>query len=255
LLGAGVIAFFEFVRWVFGENQDVKQQFYARHREQLVLLALWALPMMVFSTATCITLPGYALNFFPAVAIVAGIAVWKFTDRIVARSGRTFAPLLAAGAVVGVNVAVFLAPAHWADRTLAGMPLSASHIRDNDRCLAEAFSIIRSQFRPEEVVICHRAEYFFWSFRHFQYHLPEYRNLLLVHDSSLPDERGEKFWLGLGKDTEFIDRLDVRPNETILLVVPRGESLSMFKKFFDISGAQEIEGTAGTLFAVRGAGY
>jgi predicted deacetylase len=62
-------------------------------------------------------------------------------------------------------------------------------------------------------------------------------------------------WPTCGARTEFIDRLNGHPGETVLLVVPPGESLSMFEKFFNIGKAQEVGGTAGTLFALRGAGY
>jgi hypothetical protein len=250
LLGAAVFAGGELLRFVLLQRREVRCQFYTRHSEQLRLLALWLFPMLAFNMATYMTMPGYVLNYFPCLAILAGLAVWKFTVRPATQFGNLAAGALTLLGVVVLNGFVFMMQPGWGNRLLKGLPLTARQLNEHDQRLLEMFAIIRARYRPDEVLICHEAQFFYWGFRHFQYYLPEYRNVLLATDGSLPGERGRRFWVGYLLRTEFIKPQEVPTALTAVLVVPPGLDLKTFATFFDVSKARPVKDSGDLLYFV-----
>jgi hypothetical protein len=245
LLLATVISVGELFCWVFSERADVKQQFYSTHVEQLRVLTLWILPMLLFWLGMYVTTPGYVLCFFPGLAIVAGIAAQRIATRlsrflngcelVPEKRSKLVALLLVCGLLAGVNTAVFIGQPRPLDHLLAGLPLTGVEILQHDQQLTKCFRIIRDKFRPEDVVIYHGDQYFYWGFRQFQYHLPEYRNVLLTPDASVSSELQHKRWVGQWRQTTFIDSTDDLPERIGLLVVPPGESVRVFRQYFNLS--------------------
>jgi hypothetical protein len=249
LLLAALISVSEFFCWVFGEPAEVKQQFYNTHVDQLRVLALWILPMLLFWLGMYVTTPGYVLCFFPGLAIVAGIAVQRIATRLSGFfSGRELMPekraklialLLVCGLVAGVNATFFVEQPRPLDSPRAGLLLTGADILQHDQQLIKCFRIIRERFRPEDVVIYHHGDqYFYWGFRQFQYHLPEYRNVLLTSDASLPGELQHKRWVGQWRQTTFIDSTGSLAERIGILVVPPGESVRLFRRYFNLSRAE-----------------
>jgi hypothetical protein len=204
--------------------------------------------MLAFSAATCVTLPGYVLNFFPGLALVAGAAVARFARRQAVRLGGLRAGIITGIGVLGINCFVFLAPPSWTSRVRTGLPLTAAELRERDQQLGRVFELIRSRYRPGETLICHHLEYFFLSFRHFQYHLPKYDNALLTPDTSFPGKRGKQLWFGHQRQTELVDRLELRPYATLLLVVPPFEKVNIFQSHWPVDRAEVVPGSGGTLY-------
>ncbi len=190
----------------------------------------WLLPMAAFGVFVYTTMPGYVLNYFPALALLAGAGIGRWSE-------KTWLRLSLISAVAILDVVAFAARPGW---------MSAHQIREQDRALEQCLEVIRATYAPEEVVICHRGQFFFWSFRQFQYHLPEYRSVLLQFDESLPGERGHKFWVGHHRRLQFVESV---PAGRALLVVPPGESVAMFGRYFDVSQAHAVQGTAGRVYA------
>jgi hypothetical protein len=131
------------------------------------------------------------------------------------------------------------------------MDLTGVEIRQHDSALAACFQVIRQRWPSKKVVLYHRHEDFYWGFRQFQYHLPEYRNVMLDVDSSLPGTLGSKKWVGYGKRTSFLDEFPPSDDPEILLVVPPEETLDIFKSHFDLREAELIAGTGVKLYVLQ----
>jgi hypothetical protein len=139
--------------------------------------------------------------------------------------------------VAATNVIAFAAPLNWTKYLLMGRPLTGREIREHDAKLAACFRTIRQNWPSHNVVVFHYRESFYWSFRQFEYHLPEYRNVLLTSDPSLPGVAGTQKWVGYGRHTTFQSDVEIPKAHQILLVVPPYESLDVFKPEFDVQKA------------------
>ena len=232
LLMAAVIATALFAWWMFAGSRANRQRFYDDHQRQFRLLALWIVPMLAFGLGAYMTMTGYVLSYFPGLAIAVAAVVGKVKKRAV------LVALLAL--IAAVNCAAFLSLCQGATQLMLGLPLTAVELREHDRTLAEDVAFIRREFNPKSTIICHGCQHFYWGFRHFQYHLPEYRNLLLDHDASLVGDSATKFWLSQNGRTAFVDQLPDRSHETMLLVVPPGLTLSIYQRFLDVRMAEPV---------------
>jgi len=253
LLVAGIASAMEFVHWVFFEGPASKSAVYRRYKTQLCVLALWIAPPMVFWTLMYVTMPGYVLNFFPAFAILAGLGLVGFSERVAAspEGKRSWALSCLLAIVVATNVVVFAAPVNWTKYLLMDLPLTGREIREHDANLATCFRTIRQNWPSRNVVVCHCRESFYWGFRQFEYHLPEYQNVLLTSDPSLPGVRGTQKWIGYGHRTTFQNDIRIPEGHQILLVVPPDESVDVFKSHFDTQKAVLITDSALRMYLLQ----
>ena len=196
---------------------------------------------------------GYVRNYFPGLEIPTGLAVWRFVARPATWFGRLVAGAISFLGVVLLNGSVFIVQPGWSDHLLKGLLLTARHLDEHDRQLAEAFAIIRTRYCSDEVLICHQAELFLRGFRRFKYHLPEYRDVLLTPDASIPGEGGRKLWLCYQRKTEFIDHWGMAQYKTLLPVVPPGEKVGVFASHCDVSRAELVDQSDGMLYAISSA--
>jgi hypothetical protein len=256
LLLAGVIAGVELWLLAFGCGREEKQRFVANYRNQLLFLTLWSAPLVTFYLAFWTTMPGHVLSYFPAMAILAGLAVHKSACRIAGACDPKKQVLqhqlvrrgwiLTLAAVMVLNCVIFLFRPPILSGLLLGLDLTAPDIRTHDRQLSAWFTAVRLQFRPEQVLICHYGEVFLWNIRQFQYHLPEYENCLLTQDRALVPPFDKKIWYTKNRRVEFEDWFDAHGKQTLVLIVPPGKGADLFAKAFDISHAKrwEINGSA-----------
>jgi hypothetical protein len=253
LLCAAIIAVLEFVHWVFFEPPERKVEFYQTHRVQLVALTLWVGPMLVFDILMYVAMPGHVLNFFPALAILASLGLAGFSERVAPSSTRKWPWGLALilALVTTTNAVVFVASPHWTAPLLMGLPLTGQEIREHDAGMAGCFRALRLNWPSRSVVLCHCGENFYWGFRQFEYHLPEYKNVLLTSDASLPDPLAMKKWVGYQRRTTFQDKIEITPGEQVLLVVPLNESVDIFKSFYDTRKAILVEDGAVKLYVLH----
>ena len=198
--------------------------------------------MLIFGVLMYIALPGHVLGFFPALAVLVSPGLVRFAERAVSSSAVN--RLRALGGVltfvVAVNVVVFVYPSRWVPRLLAGPPLTAVEIRQHDIDLSACFQAIRKTWPSRNVVICHRREDFYWGFRQFEYHLPEYRNVLLAVDSSLPGVLATRKWIGYERQTTFVSEVPSSDGQDIVLVVPPSDSLDRYEPQFDVRKARLV---------------
>ncbi len=239
LLGAAIISAVESIRWVFFVERATKEAIYRANREQICFLALWGVPMVLFWTFMYITMPGYVLNLFPSVAILAGLGIARFSRWVVAAwpGAKPWFLCSVWAFVVAINISVFLFSPGATMRPLLGLPLTAMEIYEHDAGLSACFQAIRQNWPSGNVVVCHRREEFYWGFRQFEYYLPEYTNLLLVADSSLPGTPGMREWIGYQRQTIFQTGVPIPAGDDILLVVPPEETVELFKDKFEVRGA------------------
>ncbi len=167
------------------------------------LIWWWLTPSILFGVVTYTTMPGYVLAYFPAVALLAGAGI-----------ARLKKPAPALVAVVLINTLVFCATDYG---------LTARQLDRQQQALSDALALIRSEYDPAQTLITHRGQHFYFGFRQFQYHLPEYRNLLTTPDASLPGARGRQLWLGQNRVTWFVDE----PPEAVTIVEADGASWSV----------------------------
>jgi hypothetical protein len=126
------------------------------------------------------------------------------------------------------------------DRLLLRLPLTAVEIRNHDRQLRAWFQTIRANYRPGEVTICHHEQWFLWGFRQFQYHLPEYDNLLVTPDRALLPPVGGSFWRARNRQTEYLGQITFQPGSLNVLVAPPGADVQEFTNVLDVADVKSL---------------
>jgi hypothetical protein len=230
LLGAGIVAAAEFVHWVFFREPIVRKSFYQANKAQFAVLALWMTPMFLFGLIMYSIMPGHVLHFFPALAVLAGLGVAALSKQLglwpLFRKPRAEGVVLAT--LVSINVVLFVYSPPTIMPILTGLPLTGAEIHQHDADLSACLRTIRSKWSPASVVICHRFENFYWGYAQFKYYLPEYQNVLV--------------WNA---------RPPAVPAADILLVVPPGESLDLFRPIFDLRNAVLVAEDGAKLYVLR----
>jgi hypothetical protein len=223
-----------------------------RRDDRVWFYLIWLGPMILFWSVFYTYVAGHVLSYFCGVAVLTGaataIVAREISERVKGIRQKCALLVLTAG-MVGVNAWGFLFRPRFVDAVTAE-PLTWRDVRAHDERLAGAIRLIRAKFPPDNVLLCHADEFLFWGFRHFQYYLPEYRNVLLVRDPSLPGDYAHKLWLGHDRATEFIDSIEGYRQVTRLLVVPPGWTLSIFRQVLDLRDAEPVKGSAGTLYKI-----
>ncbi|MGO9243481.1 MAG: ArnT family glycosyltransferase [Verrucomicrobiia bacterium] len=241
LLGAGVLAAAESLSWLAGKGRQWAA--IANRNEELRFLAVWIVPMVVFGLAVYTVMPGYMLCYFPAIAILAAWAISRLVARIdlAFQRQRPYGLITVVAAISLVNCAVFLLPPGEMTWLRGNLPLTATEVRDHDRQLGQWFQAIHGRFRPDEVVICHHNQSYFYGFLHFEYHLPEYENWLLTTDTALRPPFNHQLWRAKNHHVEFMDRFEPREHKTIILVVSPGGRVDEFATVLDVRNAKKWE--------------
>ena len=251
LLLAGAIAVIELVRWAAFQSRENKIRFLRQHRDPLLLLALWLGPQVAcglfvfFTTST-----GHVLSYFPALAVLAGLALCRAAASLGGASpagGPKWPALIAVlCAVAVVNADVFIFQPGWS----FALPLTAAQRRQDEQQLNSYFKTIRAGYPPETTWICHHGEFLYRGFQHFAYYLPEYHHVLLVHDRALPKPYSEQYWVSHERHLTFMDRLEFPPGVTRVLLVgqPRWALESLFSRYFDLAKARPVPGTGDMIF-------
>jgi len=241
LLGAALLAATEFYSWATRAGN--RRAAIKSRNEPLRFLAVWILPMVTFGIVVITVMPGYVLCYFPGVAILVALAITRFVERIARVLGcsRSFALGIVIAGIALINCAVFLLPAQRTEWLRAKLPLTASHIRDHDHQLAVWFDAIRKNFRPSDVLVCHYNQSYFYGFRQFEYHMPDYENCLLTTDHALPPPLNKKLWYATGRRVEFVDRFELHGRRQVILVVPPGLTIDAFTNAFDVMTARKWE--------------
>jgi hypothetical protein len=241
LFAAGVLAGAEVLLWLRGKGD--RWRAIACRSEELRFLAWWIVPMMLFGIIVITVMPGYVLCYFPGLAILAGLALCRLAGKIDhALDGRwRRGLLLVVGGITVVNVAVFCLSPPGRMWWRAGLPTTDADIREHDRQLSRWFGGIRERFQPNEAVICHHGQSYFFGLRQFQYYLPEYENWLLTTDRALRPPFNQKLWCATNRRVEFVDRFNPGGHKTIIFVVPPGASVDGFATALDVHQAQRWE--------------
>ena len=145
------------------------------------------------------------------------------------------------GGVTAINVAVFVLSPQGRTWWRADLPMMAADIHEHDHQLERWFQAIRGRFRPDEAVICHHGQSYFFGFRQFQYYLPEYENWLLTTDRAQRPPFNQKLWCARNRRVEFMDRFEPCAHKTIILVVSPGGSVDEFAPVLDVRNAKKWE--------------
>jgi hypothetical protein len=246
LLGAGLLAGSESITWLM--RRRGKWAAIANRGEELRFLAFWIIPMVIFGLAVYTVMPGYILCYFPAVAILAAWAISRLVARIdlAFPRGRPYGLMTVIAGISLVNGAVFLLPPGETTWLRGNLPLTATEIRNHDRQLGQWFQAIRESYRPDEAVVCHCKQFYFYGFRQFEYYLPEYENWLLTTDRALRPPFNHMLWCAKDRRVEFVDRFEPHRHTTLILVVPPGGSVDEFAPVLGVRMAKkwEIPGSA-----------
>jgi hypothetical protein len=241
LLGAGLLAGAESLSWLVGKGR--KWATIANRGEELWFLTMWIVPMIAFGLAVYTVMPGYILCYFPGIAILAAWAISRLVARIdlAFKRQRPYGLVTVIAGISLINSAVFLLPPGETTWLRGNLPLTATEIRNHDDQLNQWFQAIREKFRPDEAVICHYGQSYFYGFRHFQYHLPEYENWLLTTDTAIRSPFNHMLWRARNHEVEFMDQFEPRAHKTLILVVPPGYSVDEFAPVLDIHNAKKWE--------------
>jgi hypothetical protein len=245
LWAAAIISVMEFLHGACYKKRVATSE----NRRQFSVLALWITPIFLFDLFIYVALPGHILNFFPAVVIMASLGLVRFSEQLPTTKARGAAVVFAA--VVAVNLVVFLHTPPTARRLSMGLNMSGEEIREHDADLLGCFKAIRQGWPAKDVVVYHYYEDFYWGFRHFEYHLPEYRNVLLVSDASLLPPLGTMKWVGRDRQTTFVRDIPAFNDTDIIVVVPPGESLDIFRHVFDVRGSVLVMDGRVKLYVLR----
>jgi hypothetical protein len=216
----------------------------AEHRDVLSVLALWIVPIALAGTVVGFTKQaGYVLGYLAALLLLCGVALARL------RGVRFVA---ATTTVCAVNAATFLAlPESWTP-LLKGLNPTASEIRRHDEQMAQTISAIRTNFSPDHTIVYHAREFYLFGLRHFQLHLPEFENCQFECDPSLAGDAARKFWVGHNGHTAFVDQVPLKSKQTVVLVVPPGLTLAIYRPYLNAEHAQPVPGSGGILYVLLG---
>lgn len=253
LSAAGIIALTEFVCRALFRKRSSLDDSSRKNRTQFEVLLLWVMSMLLFDMLMYVAMPGHILDFFPALVVLTSLGLVKFAERLGTSSGA--GQSLAFGCVLTViitfNAIVFIWSPRWTTRLLSGLPLTGVEIRNHDAELAACFHEIRSDWTPGDVLICHRLENFYWGFAQFAYYLPEYRNALLAPKIALPGAVGTRAWIEYQHETVFESEFKIPDGERVVLVVPPGERVDLFRSNFDLRRAVLVNDSGLKLYVLH----
>lgn len=221
---------------------------------RVLFCVVWLGPMIAFWALVFTDIPGHVVSYLCGFAVLVGASIVVLAGQIAVRTGvgnsLRVATILLTAVMIGMNVWVFLFRPAVTLGYMTGEAVTYPDVLENDRQLAAVCRLVRERFDPEQVLLCHAKEFTRWNLRQFQYHLPEYRNVQLQRDPSLPAENAGKLWLGYERRTEFIEELDVSGQTRLLLVVPPGWEPDVFLRYLDLTGIQPVAGADGRLYSV-----
>jgi hypothetical protein len=153
-------------------------------------------------------------------------------------------------AVCAVNAAAFLAwPPAW-DGVFFGLGRTAREIRQHDEQLERTVGLIRANYAPTEVIVCHAQEYVSFGLRQFELYLPEFDQIQWALDSTMITPPGKPMMSVKNGRLEFVSGIERDSKRLALLIVPRGLKPDIFQPYFDTTRAQEVAGSAGMVYAV-----
>jgi hypothetical protein len=211
-------------------------------------LAFHTLLVWVVSGATMgiavsfMRLPGYVLNFLPGLILLAAAALASLRTRPTR--------IMVLSIVCAVNMVTFLDwPARW-DGMFFGLGRTAREIRNQDRTISKTVHIIREQFNPRDVVICHAIEYLPFGMRHFQYYLPEFDEYLLLLDKVMVAPNGRPMMSFRDGQLSFVAGLDIEGKRTIILIVPPGTQLNEFAPYCHVEQAKLLPDSDGIVYTL-----
>jgi hypothetical protein len=231
MLGAGMLVVALLYR-AFRMTVEEKNSWDSRHAPGLVVLAFWIVPFMILGTLVVTNQPGHVLSYLPGWFVLVGTLVASL------KSKWRRAAVIAAICVV--NVMTFIAwPPRW-DGVFFGMGRTAREIREHDAQLRRIVSTVRRLYSPKQAVICHADEYCLCGLRHFQLYLPEYEQYQLSIDMTALHPPGKPMWRVVDGRLGFVDKLDVGSDKQILLLVPPGENLDIFARYFSPDELQKL---------------
>jgi hypothetical protein len=211
-----------------------------RNANALRHLAIWGAPVFLLAVAVGYSeAPGHVFTYLPCLLLLCGAGV-----------ARTRRPALAAAAVCGFNLFVFLAwPRAW-DPALWGTIPKARVLRAHDALIANTTRLIREQYRPDETILCHEHGDLFFGLRHFQIYLPEFPNYREDRDHAMVTPTNATLLRAWKGRLEYVERMDLTGKRVALLVVPPGQKLQQFSAHWDVGRARPVEGSGGTLYAL-----
>ena len=204
---------------------------------------IWVVSAATMGIAVSYTrLPGYVLNFLPGLILLAAAAIASLT----ARPAR----VMVVSAVCACNVFAFLAwPVRW-DSVFFGLGRTAREIRDQDRTISNTVRVIREQFSPRNVVICHAVEYLPFGMRHLQYYLPEFDEYLLVRDKVMISPTNKPMMSIHEGRPNFVSGLDTGGKQTLILIVPPGTQPNAFAPYCHVEQAKLLPDSDGIVYTL-----
>lgn len=183
-------------------------------KEKLVFFTLWFIPGIVFYLVIFLH-PynhGHGLFFLPALLILLPSSVRYVVSEFkgMSRFGNTATSLAVSatlGIVVAVNVGAFL---------LTDLSYSAKSIREHDRNLLIMLAGIKKTFRTDDTIVLDARSSLFYSFRHVQYYLRDYKVYL---GDLRTNKRGETWHIFGGFDgrTFLSDAIRIPANSRYLV--------------------------------------
>ena len=207
-----------------------KQAWDNQHAVALGVLAVWIAPMMLLWTVGVTRQPGHVMSYLPGWFVVVGA--------VISHLKRGWFRIAAVLIVCASNIVAFVAwPSSW-DAIFFGIGRTAREIRAHDVRLLEFVRTTRRLFKSSEVVVCHASEPYLYGLKHFQLYLPEYDQYQLVTDPTVPHPMGKPMWRCHNGLLEFVSGLDLSDKKLIVLFVPPGESLDIFKPYFHVEKAK-----------------
>jgi hypothetical protein len=209
--------------------------------------------MLLFGVFMYVALPGHVLDFFPAVAVLASLGLGRLAEQLAPSSsvGRAWVYSAVLAAVATTNAIVFVWSPRLITPLLGGVSMTGAEISQHDADLSACFQEIRKNWPSKNAIVCHQGDNFYWGFRQFEYHLPEYKNILLTADASLPGALGVEKWIGYQRKTTFQSEVSIPKGADVVLFVPPRQSVNSFKSYFDLRNASLLIDSGAKLYLLH----
>jgi hypothetical protein len=226
----------------FRMSPDRKRAWDDQHALARGVLAVWILPMMLLWTVGVTRQPGHVLSYLPGWFVVIGA--------VIAQLSRGWFRSTVVVVICALNIVAFIAwPSSW-DAVFFGMGRTAREIQSHDARLRQLVNTTRRLCKSSEVVVCHAAEPYLYGLKHFQLYLPEYDQYQLVTDPTVPHPADKPMWRCHNGLLESVSGLDLRDKKEIVLFVPPGENLDIYKSYFYLGRAKSLTEGANNFYGL-----
>lgn len=207
-------------------------------------IVMWIAPVFIIATFVGYSeAPGHVFTYLPGLFLLVGLFIGQLRLDVYRWIVLTL--------VCGVNLVSFWAWPVNLDGALWGTLRTRGELRNHDAALVRTVATIRGQFNPATTVVCHVHGNLLYGLRHFQFYLPEFRQVRLDPDFAMVRPPGREFLMTQDGRSEFVRGFNPQVYQQLVMVIPDENARVSFERRLDLSSARVIQDSLPRLIVVN----